>query len=184
MTGSTATTRYTNVAIILHWLIGFAIIGNLAGGLLHESAPKAMQAAIMDVHKATGITILVLSVLRLGWRLMHKPPPYESSLKAWEVVTAKVTHWAFYVLMIAIPFSGWLMTSAGARKYALNWYGLFDIPFLPVAQGKMLADAAGGAHENLSYLMIALLVLHVGAALKHLFVDGDGTVARMVPTGT
>jgi cytochrome b561 len=181
MTDAATRTRYTHVAIALHWLIGLAIIGNLAGGLTHESVPKDMQGVVMGLHKATGITILALSVFRLIWRLTHRPPPYESTLAGWEKTVAKITHWAFYVLIIAIPFSGWLMTSAGGRKYGLSWYGLFDIPFLPVAQDKMLAAGAGGAHENLSFLLIALLLLHIGAAMKHIFLDGDGTFARMLP---
>lgn len=171
MIEAVARTRYSSVAIALHWLIGLAIIGNLASGLLDK---------YISVHKATGITILVLSIVRLAWRLTHKPPPYEATLATWEKATAKVTHWAFYVLIIAVPFSGWLMTSAGGRKYGLNWYGLFDVPFLPVAQDKALAGAAGGAHETLAFVMIGLLVLHIGAAMKHVFLDGDGTFARML----
>lgn len=176
-----ARTHYSTVAIVLHWLIGFAIIANLAGGLMHESATKDMQGQIMALHKATGITILALSVIRLIWRIAHRPPPYEPTLKGWEVATAKITHWTFYLLTIAIPFSGWLMTSAGTRKYPLDWYGLFGIPFLPVTQDKALAGAMGGAHENLAFLLIALLLLHIGAAMKHVFLDGDGTFARMIP---
>ena len=173
--------RYSKVAIALHWLIGLAIIVNLAGGLLHESMARDLRSIVMPLHKATGITILVLSVARLVWRLTHRPPPYQATRAGWEKVTAKVVHWAFYILIIAIPFSGWLITSAGSRKYPLDWYGLFGIPFLPVTQDKGLAAAAGGAHENLSYLMIALLVLHIGAAMKHLVLDKDGTFGRMVP---
>ena len=183
MTDTTTRSNYSTVAIALHWLIGFAIIGNLAGGLLHESAPKAMQASIMGIHKATGITILLLSFARLAWRLTHKPPPYEPTLKRWEVVTATAVHHSFYIFMIAIPLTGWLMTSAGGRKYPLSWYGLFDIPFLPVAQDKALSSAMAATHVYGSYLLIALLFLHIGAAVKHLVVDGDGTVARMVPGG-
>jgi cytochrome b561 len=181
MSATAARTRYSNIAIALHWLIGLAIICNLAGGLTHESVPKDMQGVVMGLHKATGITILALSLFRLFWRLGHRPPPYEPTLATWEKAVAKVTHWAFYVLIIAIPFSGWLMTSAGGRKYGLSWYGLFDIPFLPVVQDKLLADGAAGAHENLSYLLIALLLLHICAAMKHVFLDGDGTFARMLP---
>lgn len=177
-----ARTRYSNVAIALHWLIGFAIIGNLAGGLLHDSMAPAMRSSVMALHKATGITILMLSVFRLVWRLTHRPPPYEATLAGWQKATAKATHWVFYVLIIAIPFSGWLMTSAGGRKYPLDWYGLFGIPFLPVTQDKGLSGAANGAHENLSYLLIALLLLHIGAAMKHVFLDGDGIFARMLPS--
>jgi cytochrome b561 len=172
LTETAARTRYSSVAIALHWLIGLAIIANLSSGLLDKYMP---------VHKATGITILALSLFRLFWRLGHRPPPYEPTLASWEKTTAKVTHWAFYVLMIAIPFSGWLMTSAGGRKYGLSWFGLFDIPFLPVAQDKALAAAARGAHENLAFVMLALLALHIGAAMKHVFLDGDGTFARMLP---
>jgi cytochrome b561 len=165
-------TRYSTIAIALHWLIGLAIIANLCSGLLDK---------FMPVHKSTGITIFVLTFVRLLWRLGHRPPSYETSLQNWEVATAKVTHWAFYILTLAIPLSGWLMTSAGGRKYPIDWYGLSGIPFLPVAQNRAFADVMGGAHENLSYLLIALLVLHIGAAMKHIFLDGDGTFARMLP---
>ncbi len=165
-------TRYSRVAIALHWLIALAIIFNLSSGLLDRYMP---------VHKATGITILVLSLFRLYWRLAHRPPPPEPTLARWEIAVATVTHWTFYVLMIAMPVTGWLMTSAGGRKFPLSWYGLFDVPYLPVARDKGLAAAMGGAHETLGYAMLALAALHIAAAMKHVFLDGDGTFARMLP---
>jgi cytochrome b561 len=172
---------YSRVAIILHWLIGLAIIGNLAGGLLHESFGKANVGIIMGLHKATGIAILFLSLARLAWRLGHRPPPLAATVKRWETGLAHAVHWSFYLFMMAIPLTGWLMTSAGGRKYPISFYGLFEIPFLPVAQDKGFANTMAYAHVYGSYLLIALLLLHIAAALKHHLIDGDNTVARMLP---
>jgi cytochrome b561 len=163
---------YSTVAMTLHWLIGLAIVFNLATGFLDTAIP---------VHKATGITILFLSVVRLLWRLTHRPPPLPATVKPWEKGLAHVTHGAFYLLMILIPVSGWVMSSAAEKRYPLTWFGLFDIPYLPVAQDKLAAAGANSAHETLGIAMAVLLALHILGAIKHQFVDGDDTVARMLP---
>lgn len=172
---------YSRVAIILHWLIGLAIIGNLIGGLAHDLPPPEMRGLVMGLHKATGITILFLSVARLLWRLTHRPPPLAPTVKGWEKGLAHATHWGFYLLMILVPFSGWMMVSAAEQRRPLTWFWLFDIPYLPVAQDKIAAAGANNAHETLAFVMIGLLVLHIGAALKHHYLDRDNTLARMLP---
>jgi cytochrome b561 len=172
---------YTKGAITFHWLIALLIIGNLIGGFTHESVSKEMMPVVMGLHKASGITILFLSLARLGWRLTHRPPPLAATVKVWEKGLAHATHWTFYILMLAIPLTGWLMVSAGARKWPLSWFGVFDIPFLPVAQDKAAADTYAERHEFLAFLIIAMLVLHIAAAIKHHFFDRDDTVARMLP---
>jgi cytochrome b561 len=176
-----ARSTYSRGAIWFHWIIGLLIIGNLIGGLIHESVSEEMTGLIMSLHKATGITILVLSIARLVWRLTHRPPPLAPTVKRWEKGLAHATHWTFYLLMILVPLSGWVLVSAGARKYPLEWFGLFDIPFLPITQDKALASTMSDRHEQLAFLWIALLALHIGAALKHHFFDRDNTLERMLP---
>lgn len=176
-----ARSAYSRGAIWFHWIIGLLIIGNLIGGLMHESFSDATKGLIMSLHKATGITILFLSIARLVWRLTHRPPPLAASVKRWEKGLAHATHWGFYLLMILVPLSGWVLVSAGARKYPLEWYGLFDISFLPIAQDKALASTMEDRHETLAFVLIALLALHIAAALKHHFFDRDNTLERMLP---
>jgi cytochrome b561 len=178
---SVSRSTYSSVAIGLHWTIGILIILNVLGGLFHESFGDAVGGAIIGFHKSSGILILVLSVARLIWRLTHRPPPLAASVKGWEKGLAHATHWTFYALMFALPLTGWLMVSAGARKYPLDFYGLFPIPFLPVVQDKVAAHTYNERHELLGYVIAALILLHIAAALKHHLFDKDNTLARMLP---
>ncbi len=178
---TTTVSGYSRVAIGLHWVIGLLLIGNLVGGLARESFGEAAEPIIMGLHKSTGITILVLSLVRLAWRLGHKPPPLAATLKRWEVRLAHATHWIFYFMMFALPLTGWLLVSAGSRKWPINWYGLFDIPYLPIEQAKATAHVFNERHEVLAFAMIALIALHIAAAIKHHVFDRDNTVERMLP---
>jgi cytochrome b561 len=168
---------YTRVAITLHWVIAAMVAGNLAGGILADNVDRATAGAILSVHKPLGITVLALSLVRLGWRLAHGFPRFPESTPAWDAVLSRATHVAFYRLMIAVPLAGWMTVSAGPRP--LEWFGLFPIPKLPV--GEATADAAHGAHVRLAWLMLALIVIHVVGALKHHWVDRDDVLARMLP---
>jgi cytochrome b561 len=172
---------YSRVAIALHWTIGVLMILNLLGGFFHESFGKSAVPVIMSLHKATGILILVLTVVRLGWRLTHRLPPLAATVRGWEKGLAQATHWSFYFLMFALPMTGWLMSSAGGRKYSISFYGLFDVPFLPVVQDKAAANLFAERHEVLGFVTVGLIILHVGAALKHHLIDRDNTVIRMLP---
>jgi cytochrome b561 len=168
------TATYTRVARWLHWIIGLLIIGNLAGGLLGDFAPDL----IFPLHKSTGLLILGLSLVRLGWRLTHRPPAFPASMPGWERTLGRVTHWIFYALMILIPLSGWIMSSAG--KYPLDFYGLFPVMKFDVVKESALWEVAHEGHELLAYAMIGLLLLHIAAALRHRFVLKDGVLARML----
>jgi cytochrome b561 len=174
-------TAYSRGAIAFHWAIGVLMILNIAGGLLNESFGEAAVGTIMSLHKATGILILGLSVGRLAWRLTHRPPPLAASVRAWEKGLAHAVHAIFYVMMIALPLTGWLMVSAGSRKFPIDFFGLFTVPWLPVAQDKATSGVYNERHELLGYVMIALIALHVLAALKHHLFDRDNTVVRMLP---
>lgn len=168
--------KYDGVARTLHWIIAIAIIIELRLGLTHD-AWKANPWA-PGVHKSIGLTILALTLVRLGWRLTHTPPPLPSSMPSWQVTLAKATHWLFYIMMIGVPMSGWIMSSAGS--YPLNWFGLFDIPKLVVEKGSLLAEAAHEGHEIMGKLFLPLLALHIGAALYHHFRLKDTVLRRML----
>lgn len=168
------TATYTRVARWLHWTIGVLIIGNLIGGLAHDVAPQI----IMPLHKSTGLLILALSLARLGWRLTHRPPAFPAAMAGWERTLASVTHFIFYALMILIPLTGWITASAGSRP--LDFYGLFPVMKFAVQKGSALAEISGEGHELLAFAMIGLLLLHVGAALRHHIVMKDGVLARML----
>lgn len=171
------TDRYTRGAIAFHWVIAAAVLFNLWLGLFHESLPREWK--VMPVHKATGITILVLSLARLAWRLTHRPPPLPADVASWERTVAHATHWTLYFLTIAMPLTGWIMASAGNPPRPLDWYGLFPIPHLPV--GAATGEFGSVAHMILGYALAALAVLHILAALRHHLLLRDATLVRMLP---
>lgn len=171
--------RYSRGAIWFHWIIAALVLVNLAIGLLHESLLDGVAGA-MPLHKSIGLSVLALTLARIGWRLTHRPPPLPVDLPVWERVVARTSHVAFYALLLVLPLSGWAMGSAGrGARYPTQWFGLFDVPHLPVsAQTAGLGD---GAHTVLGYTMAALVVLHVAAALRHHFVLRNAVLGRMLP---
>jgi cytochrome b561 len=164
-------TTYSTGAILFHWTIAVLVIANLliGFGLLKG----------MPTHKAIGITVLVLSVLRIVWRLIHRQPPLPAIVPGWQATAARISHATFYVLLIAMPLSGWLMVSNAEKLRPLTWFGLFDIPYLTVSRAA--GDAGHEIHELLAIPFAALVLLHVAAALKHHFIDRDSVLARMLP---
>lgn len=172
--------RYSAGAIVFHWLIAALIIANIVVVLVTDGMAPSIRVPAITFHKATGITVLVLTVGRILWRIAHRPPPLPPTVRRWEAHLAHAVHWAFYALMIALPLSGWIWMSIGGRK-PFSWYGLFGLPLLPLPQDKPLAGSFHEAHEIMGYAMIALIVLHVAGALKHQFFDSRGFLFRMVP---
>ena len=170
--------RYATMSIWLHWIIAAMVLGNVAGAIVAENIGGAAAGSIMAVHKSIGLTVLGLSVLRLGWRLGHGTPPLSDTLKPWERVLARVVHTLFYVLMIGVPLLGWAMSSAGPRP--LEWFGL-PFPKLPVERGSAAASFAHDAHVVLGLSFLLLAALHVAGALKHHFIDRDDELTRMIP---
>jgi cytochrome b561 len=179
-------TSYSTVAVTMHWLIALLLISNIALAWSTDYLSRPQAGMIMGWHKSTGILILLLSLIRLGWRLAHPAPPYPAGLPRWEEVMARLTHWGFYVIMIGMPITGWIMTSGARAKAPFSWYGLFPWPmlgFVHASQGTaaQVWHAVGESHGLLAKLAYVLIVLHVGAALKHQFVDRDVIMARMAP---
>lgn len=169
--------RYGRGAIWFHWTTAALVIANLAIGLLHDSLLAGAKGA-MPLHKAIGMTALVLTLARIGWRLAHRPPPLPVRLPPAERMAARTAHVAFYALLLALPLTGWVLVSGGTRR-PFSWFGLFDLPYLPIS--KAAGGVAHQAHGLLGYVMTALVVLHVAAALRHHFLLRDGVLARMAP---
>ena len=169
--------RYSTVAIWLHWTIALLVILNLAVGLLHDSVP--LFRAWMGAHKALGMSVLVLSMARLAWRLANRPPPLPAGMPAWEKGLAHFAHAVLYGMMIGMPATGWLMVSGSAKRGPFSWFGLFDMPYLPVSTAT--GHFGHEAHEILGWMMLVLVVAHSAAALRHHLLLRDGILARMAP---
>ncbi|MGE7198243.1 YceI family protein [Brevundimonas naejangsanensis] len=191
--------RYSAVAIALHWLIAVAILSMIPMGWWMSDAiaqpdTQALAYRVFQIHKSIGFLILALTVLRIVWRLTHPVPALPGAMKGWEQFAARATHAAFYALMLALPLTGWIYVSTGwavvtdtPLAVATSWFGLFTIPHLPFiehaseAARRATAWMAMGAHSKLAWGAIVLVVLHVGAALKHQFFDRDGVLSHMIP---
>ncbi len=179
--------RYTKPAIWLHWIIGVLIIGNLAGAFLSEAFGEGNIRFMIDTHKSVGLTVLGLALMRLIWRLTHRPPPLPAHYKSWERRASHVVHWVLYFLIFALPVTGWMHDSAwkAAPEIPLTWFGLFELPRLPwimnmeAGAKEVFHSMMGERHEVLGFALIALILLHVGAALKHQFVDRERELQRM-----
>ena len=186
---TTTRSSYSAAAITLHWLIALMIIGNFVGGLLMEdllgpgSSPEQKQLGftIVQLHKSFGLTVLVLSLLRLALRLSVGVPPLPSHMTPLERLLARITHVGFYAVMILLPLSGWVMVSASPIGIPTIWFGLFEWPHLPVGTSREISGSASEAHELLAWFGVLLFFLHVGGALKHHFLDRDDVLARMLP---
>lgn len=177
---SGAPARYHAVAIALHWLIAVALVATFPLGVyMADLPPSPRKSALADYHRWIGVTVFALMAVRVAWRATHRPPPLPA-LPAWQRRAAAATHWALYALLLAIPLSGWLYSSAaGVTTTYLDLWRLPD----PVGADEALAAALKLAHQALNFALLALVVAHVAAAVKHHFVDGDGLLARMLPRG-
>jgi cytochrome b561 len=173
------TARYTAVAISLHWIIAVAILCAMALGVyMHELELSPTKLRLYSYHKWIGVTIFLLVLFRLAWRLTHQPPAPLPGMPAWQHRAADAAHVGLYLLTLAIPLSGWLMSSA--TGFQVVYLGVLPIPDL-VGKDRALADQLKDVHYYLNILMFAVLVLHVAAALKHHIVDRDDVLSRMLP---
>lgn len=168
--------RYNGIARSFHALIAAMVIFNILTGIAGDAIEDTWNP--FPAHKATGILILLLSLARIGWRLTWTMPAWPETMSSLQRKVARLTHGALYALMLIVPVTGWIFSSAG--KYPLSIYGLFDWPKLAVTKGSALADAAHEGHEVLGFLMAGLVVLHVAAALHHHFIIKDNVLRRML----
>jgi cytochrome b561 len=173
------TDRYTRTAVALHWLIALLIFAAFPLGVyMHDLPLSPHKLRLFSYHKWIGITVFMLAVIRASWRISHRPPPMPDSMPNWEKIAAESVHYLLYVLIFAVPVSGWLMSSA--LGFQTVWFGVLPLPNL-VGKDKVLGDQLLEVHQALNYLMLGLVVAHIGAALKHYFIDRDDILARMLP---
>jgi len=183
-----AVQRYTRTAMVLHWIVAVLIVGNVALGLAADSLPEDWVRSAVDTHKSIGITVLGLAVLRLLWRFAHRPPPMPDSYARSERLGAHAAHVALYVLIFALPLSGWMHDSAwnGGATHPVFLYGVipwFRIPALanldPATKDHLHA-VLFTYHVWFGYALYGLLGLHVLGALKHQFWDREAELQRMM----
>ena len=168
------------ISQLFHWLIVLMILGRGTVGLIMtemRNSPDKVQ--LYHLHKSFGLTLLALVVLRLAWRL-YAGRPQPVPMPRWQERVAALSHAGLYVLLFAIPLSGWLFNSAAG--FPLRWFGLFNLPAL-AAKDQALREVAGETHELLFWALIALVVVHAGAAFYHHLFQHDATLARMLPRG-
>ena len=179
MTVKNTSERWGSVAKFFHWSIAVLVIGMLALGLyMAELPPVPSTFRLFALHKSFGMIVLALMVLRLLWRSFNARPEEMAAYKQWERILARIIHWFLYAAVIAMPLSGWIMSSA--KNFHVGVFGLFTLPDL-VGPDKALAEQAEEFHETLAWCIIAALALHVVGALKHHIIDRDSTLRRMLP---
>jgi cytochrome b561 len=176
--------RYSSTAIVFHWLLALAIVATFSVGLYMSGLPFSVQRVkLINWHKWAGITILALSVLRLLWRLSHKPPPLSPQILAampgWQRGAAQVSHLGMYALFFAVPLLGWAYSSAAGLQ--IVWFGVLPLPDFVSVDKEFAKEVLKPMHRNFAYILGALVLVHVIAAFKHQFVDRDGLMSRMWP---
>ena len=189
---SPSAARYSTIAVILHWLIAIALVSmvfigwrmeDLRDALFAGEVPLDTVTGFYNWHKTIGILILVFSLARLFWRFTHPVPPLPETMKPWEAFAARGAHIAFYVIMIGMPIGGYVVASAYGDSFPILFANseAMSLPKLPVPQSDEFREFAGSAHGAGGWVILVLLALHAGAALKHHFVDKDDVLARMIP---
>lgn len=171
--------RYTSTAKTLHWLMAILLFGLLALGFyMHDLPVSPQKLQLYAWHKWAGVTAFLLVLLRLAWRVTHAPPALPASMSKRLQAAAHAGHFVLYGLMFAIPLSGWLMSSA--KGFQTVWFGLLPIPDL-LEKNKELGNLLQTIHMGLNLLFVAVIAGHIGAALKHHFIDQDDILKRMLP---
>lgn len=175
----TAPRRYTGVAIGIHWLMLLGLVGAFAMGLYIQELPfSPNKLRLISYHKWAGVTIFAVLLFRIYWRLTHRPPELPAAMPRWQQQVAHATHGLLYVLMLAIPISGWLMSSA--KGFQTVWFGLLPLPDL-LDKDKELGDLLKQVHLLLNLTLAATVIAHAGAAFKHHFINRDDVLTRMLP---
>lgn len=205
--------RYTTTAIVLHWLMALLIFCIVPLGLyMSDLKLSPVKLQLFSYHKWIGVTLLLLAILRILWRLTHKPPAFQAvvkdisappsqpspannalqgkgqtnadasykSMPRWQKLASDAVHKLLYALLMLIPMSGWLMSSA--KGFQTVWLGIVPLPDL-IAKNRELGNMLEELHANWSYLLMLFVALHIAAALKHRYIDRDEVLSRMLPWG-
>jgi cytochrome b561 len=172
--------RYTRTAIVLHWLLAVALLGQIGFGFaLDAIAPRSTpaRAPVINLHKSFGLVLFALIALRVMWRLRHPPPAWPSSMSAFEQRAARIGHRALYACMVVMPLSGYV--GSNFSKYGVVFFGMPLEPWGP--ENPSIYAVFNGVHVGTAFVFAALIAGHVAMALKHAWVDRDGVVARIWP---
>ena len=180
--------RYSHVAIALHWTIAVLLLSNIGIAWYFNTLHGMARLSPLALHQSIGLTVLVLSVARLAWRLVNPPPKLPGYVTGWEKLLSTIVHWGFYVIMIGLPLTGWAMRSASPlhhilpiKLFFIPWPAIGPLASMAPDQAKSAEHLFETAHGLLGKLAYGLIVLHVAGALKHQFISRDDVVARMIP---
>jgi len=172
--------QWGSIARFFHWITALGILGNGVWGLLMtDMKPSMSKINVFALHKSIGLTVLALFLLRLLWRAIDRRPPDEPGPR-WQQLAAHAVHGVLYLMIAAIPLTGWWFNSL--RGFPLQWFKLFNLPAI-AGKNEELAKTAVMIHEYLFWLLLLVLVAHVGGALKHHLIDKDNVLRRMLPLG-
>ena len=180
--------RYSGGAIVLHWIIAALIVANIALGVVGRDAHGLSRLQLLQFHKSIGLTVLLLSVARLAWRLSHRPPPLPDAMPRWERLLAHAAHIGLYAIMFGLPLSGWAVVSTHPTAPPIRIFDAIPWPWFPWVRDlapsamKAVHDAFSNTHVLLGRITLALILLHVAGAVKHM-IFRDGIAWRMLPLG-
>jgi cytochrome b561 len=179
MTNVPVNRRYGPVAQTLHWVIAALIVTQFVLASIAEDLPLGMhKLAVLARHKSVGMTVLMLAVVRLFWRATHPAPPLPAAMPEYQRRLARLSHGALYLLLFAMPVTGFLMSSA--KGYSVSWFNLFAWPNL-IGKNAAAFEFLKETHHALAKILFFVAAVHIAAALKHHFWDKDDVLRRMLP---
>ncbi len=168
---------YGSISKFLHWTIFLLVTGMIIYGYLMEYASDSSKALVYNIHKLFGLLVLSLMILRTIWALVNPKPKLPSKIPLWEIALARLMHFSLYLILLIMPFSGWILASSAGKPPKLLGISLG----LPITQNESLKNLADNVHVTLAIVIIVMVALHVLAALKHHFIDKDNILKRMTP---
>ena len=171
--------KYSSLSKLFHWIIAFVVIMMLIVGFLLDDIPDQFKGTAYMLHKSTGITLLFLMFIRFIWIHYTGKPALPSSMKPWEKFLSRIVQYGFYLLLLIMPLSGWIMSVAADR--IPTYFGLFKAPLPWINSNKSLSEFMADSHEIIAWIIIAFMTLHILGALKHHFIDKDNILRRMLP---
>jgi cytochrome b561 len=176
---SQSVTTYSSLSKIVHWVIAFAVIVMLSFGFFLDDIPDASKGTAYMLHKSVGLTILFLMVFRIISIKIKGRPPLPDSVKTWERYLSRLVQYSFYLLLLLMPLSGWILSLAAER--VPSYFGLFNMPLPGIGPNKSLSEFMAESHRVIAWMIITLLFFHVAGALKHYFYDKDHVLQNMLP---
>lgn len=174
--------RYSNTAIILHWIVAIFIISLLSVGFFMTSAELSQEekSSIYQMHKSFGLTLLLIALVRLYYRKSHTPPEYPKTISQLSINLSKAVHYLLYFLILFMPLAGWAMSSSTPPEWKTMFFGLFEWPRIPgLTDNTALRGAFKEMHEVGAYALLLLIALHLIGTLKHLIVEKENLLTRM-----